>query len=356
MAVLAAQGQDRRNRQVREAQIRLLFGNAYTGIGVTCIAASLVAYCQWEVVHHSVVAGWLLYMVLVSVARFILVRRFRRTAHNGTAIEGWNTAFAVGAGMAGAGWGAAGFLLYPEDRLLNQVFLVFVLGGMMLGGASLLAPRPEAFLAFLLPTGLLPAIRLLSAGDEEHLAMGLLAGVFTLATLTTTWRFYRTIESSLNLRFENHDLVEDLQTAKKQTEALNQQLERRVQERTAELHQSTERLRAEIKQREQMEEELLRARKLESLGVLAGGIAHDFNNFLTIIQGSIELAEMRARSRRAGSSDSRADRQRLPACGIPVVSVADLRQGGAPIRRVRFRCQAHRGCGPPRTRRRRGQH
>ena len=56
--------------------------------------------------------------------------------------------------------------------------------------------------------------------------------------------------------------------------------------------QSTERLRAEIKQREQMEEELLRTRKLESLGVLAGGIAHDFNNFLTVIQASIELAEM----------------------------------------------------------------
>ena len=98
--------------------------------------------------------------------------------------------------------------------------------------------------------------------------------------------------------------MEDLQIAKNQTDALNQQLELRVQERTAELHQSTERLRAEIKQREQMEEELLRVRKLESLGVLAGGIAHDFNNFLTIVQGSIEVAMMRLASRPAGSRDS----------------------------------------------------
>jgi hypothetical protein len=37
-------------------------------------------------------------------------------------------------------------------------------GGMMLGGASLLAPRREAFLAFLIPTGLLPAIRLVYQG------------------------------------------------------------------------------------------------------------------------------------------------------------------------------------------------
>jgi PAS domain S-box-containing protein len=45
----------------------------------------------------------------------------------------------------------------------------------------------------------------------------------------------------------------------------------------------------DITTRKQVEEELFRGRKLESLGVLAGGIAHDFNNFLTIIAGNIAL-------------------------------------------------------------------
>jgi PAS domain S-box-containing protein len=39
-----------------------------------------------------------------------------------------------------------------------------------------------------------------------------------------------------------------------------------------------------------MEEELLKIKKLESVGVLAGGIAHDFNNILAAILGNINLA------------------------------------------------------------------
>ncbi|MDH4320177.1 MAG: PAS domain S-box protein, partial [Desulfobulbaceae bacterium] len=39
-----------------------------------------------------------------------------------------------------------------------------------------------------------------------------------------------------------------------------------------------------------MERELLKAKKLESVGLLAGGIAHDFNNILMAILGNISLA------------------------------------------------------------------
>lgn len=39
-----------------------------------------------------------------------------------------------------------------------------------------------------------------------------------------------------------------------------------------------------------MQKDLLKARKLESVGILAGGIAHDFNNLLTAILGNINLA------------------------------------------------------------------
>ena len=48
----------------------------------------------------------------------------------------------------------------------------------------------------------------------------------------------------------------------------------------------------DITERKHMEQELLKAQKLESLGVLAGGFAHDFNNFLSGIMGNISLAKL----------------------------------------------------------------
>ncbi|MDM8522458.1 response regulator [Desulfococcaceae bacterium HSG8] len=48
----------------------------------------------------------------------------------------------------------------------------------------------------------------------------------------------------------------------------------------------------DITGKKRMQEEVIRARKLESLGILAGGIAHDFNNLLSAILGYINLAEM----------------------------------------------------------------
>lgn len=48
----------------------------------------------------------------------------------------------------------------------------------------------------------------------------------------------------------------------------------------------------DLSSRKAMEEELFKANKLESVGVLAGGIAHDFNNILTAMLGNISLSKM----------------------------------------------------------------
>src|SRR5579875_103554 len=103
-------------------------------------------------------------------------------------------------------------------------------------------------------------------------------------------------------------------------------LENRIQERTAELELANQFLRREMEERQQadqqrrrLEAQVQHTQRLESLGVLAGGIAHDFNNLLASIMGYASLACMELPE---GSSPRRALDQVLTAAQ----SAADLTQ------------------------------
>jgi signal transduction histidine kinase/CheY-like chemotaxis protein len=103
-------------------------------------------------------------------------------------------------------------------------------------------------------------------------------------------------------------------------------------------------LRRDISERKRMEEEIIKAQKLESLGVLAGGIAHDFNNLLTAILGNISLGQTE-------SNLTDTSMQRFDAAVKAAKRAQDLThqlltfsKGGAPVKSTSSIAQLLRDC------------
>ena len=90
----------------------------------------------------------------------------------------------------------------------------------------------------------------------------------------------------------------------------------------------------DITRQKQMEEELVKAQKLDSLGVLAGGIAHDFNNLLTGILGNISLAKMKNAPQEKRLVRLKEAEKAVMRAKYLTQQLLTFSKGGAPVRQV----------------------
>ena len=82
-----------------------------------------------------------------------------------------------------------------------------------------------------------------------------------------------------------------------------------------------------------VDQELLKASKLESLGILAGGIAHDFNNLLTGILGNISLSKISINPQTESFGYlAEAEKASLRAKSL-TQQLLTFAQGGAPVKK-----------------------
>jgi len=86
----------------------------------------------------------------------------------------------------------------------------------------------------------------------------------------------------------------------------------------------------DVTEKRRMHEEILKASKLESLGVLAGGIAHDFNNILTAVLGHISLARLGVEDDETITTLQSAERATLRARDL-THQLMTFSKGGAPL-------------------------
>jgi PAS domain S-box-containing protein len=88
----------------------------------------------------------------------------------------------------------------------------------------------------------------------------------------------------------------------------------------------------DVTEKRRLEEEVIKAEKLQSVGILAGGLAHDFNNLLTSIVGNISMARKHIDTRsKAHERLTEAETASRRATDL-TYQLLTFARGGAPVR------------------------
>ena len=191
------------DRYIPTGPLEQCFRQLPISLVVNLVNGLLLAVVLWDAASAPVVLIWSLLLIGVTGARFLTLRAFRKAAR-GAELDhtAWTNYFVAGAGAAGVVWGASGVLLFHPSSFPHQVFLAFVLGGMVAGAVPLLSSVRHAFWYFAIPVVVPISVRLLSVGDPMHLIMGLMIAVFGVAMLASSDRVHRLYRDSENLRRE----------------------------------------------------------------------------------------------------------------------------------------------------------
>ncbi|MCY1167215.1 Adaptive-response sensory-kinase SasA [compost metagenome] len=211
-------------------QVQTLYRQSGTTFIGTLLAGAVAAVVLQPSGHTDPAASqllwsWLAVVALLTASRFAMVQRFFkkvRTAPNqrmdDARARSAAHAFATSSFMSGCLWGILGLMAFDAHAYVPTLFLGFLLGGMVSGALGSLSVYYPAFVAYAIPSVLPFAVRCIGEGQREFAGFGLLTLVFMLVCLGYGRGLNRSLRNSIELRFENAQLVRDLAAARDRAE------------------------------------------------------------------------------------------------------------------------------------------
>jgi len=188
---------------IQSKQTRQMFAASNMSLATSTTLALILAFMQWDVVDHSVVAAWLSMIVLVALARSALVIIYQRApASKDSDTHRWLKRFRLGVLAGGISWGIAGFVLFPANFPQQQMFLIFMMTGLTAGGVISYSADLFSGIVFSISI-LLPLIaRLIIDGANLSIAMAMAAMLYLGFMIMSLRHINKNICENMSLNIE----------------------------------------------------------------------------------------------------------------------------------------------------------
>ena len=196
--------------RARLDQVETLYGQWHRTTVSMLLGAAILCTVLWGQAAPVLMAGWLAAIGVNQAWRGALARAFRRANPGVADAPRWGRYWSFGSALAGALWGAAAVAMYPESTAY-EALLIVCLFGVILGGLNLTAVYKPAFYGFALPALLPLIVRVAMEGDTVHAFTAIVMGVVLAFLLGFGHHLNDVLTRSLAMRYENVDLIGELQ-------------------------------------------------------------------------------------------------------------------------------------------------
>ena len=160
-------------RKVRAAQVNVIVQLTPLTISINLANVAVVVHFLWDIAARPFLIVWALVVVGLASLGLMPWLRARTSVPSGVSARGVRQVESHGALLAMA-WGALPMLLLPDADLMTQLFLIFLMTGMMSGGAFCMSTLPRGGLAYTWLMAGETAIGLLASGRPEFIYIGAL--------------------------------------------------------------------------------------------------------------------------------------------------------------------------------------
>ena len=195
----------------RADQVATLYGSFHRTTASMLFGAAILCGVMWEQEAPWVMATWVAAILANQAWRGMLVRAYRKAAPPIADAERWGAYWVAGSTLAGALWGAASVVMFPAQPSYQALFIVCQFG-VILGGLSNTAVYKPSFFGFALAVLVPLIVRVAIEGDQVHLFTAGVLGVVLVFVLAFGLRVNGVLTQSLAMRYENVDLIRELQS------------------------------------------------------------------------------------------------------------------------------------------------
>jgi len=241
-------------QQLYADQVEQLYAGLHASLFANLLNSLILAIVLLEVSAPFPLLLWVAAVLGISIARFVLYRSYRRsTGDRVLQAARWSWLFSAALMLSGMVWGFAGVYFFPPHSTPHQIFIAFVLGGMVAGASASTSAVRYVFFLYLIPL-LTPLIcRFFLVGDEIHTAMGIMLLVYILGCILLAREVHRIIRNSLLVGYEKEKEISERRRAESELRKHQEKLESIVGARTLELQKKNAELNEEITERRQRE-------------------------------------------------------------------------------------------------------